>query len=435
MNNTLPVNPVKTLHISPLLKGVMNIIHWIASLFRLWKRPWKKAAANYEEMTLLDKMYWTYKSKEIIKEPEKGLAIGSFYKGFGYTREGSVKKEKSITLSAAGDLIKNPLLETSRDILYTHIEDILFQKDISMANLESLWSPGPGGTYEFTGQGTPSLHASPAQFSALVRHGGHHFSVLNITNNHSLDEGMEVFRLTGKKLREAGIIPVGINESPGEYGTGVIIEKKGFKIGIASATFGVNGKRPPPGEEYALNVVPCHPGKNLPAPGAFTLVCDQINECRRRGSGFIIVQLHWGYEYELFPRSSQVTAAREIIEAGADVIISHHPHVIQPWELYTPRRAPHKKALITYSLGNLTSTYSAPALTLSAVLNFSISRGTIHGREDLFIDDIEFIPVVQREKRGDGKPVVEIVPLTDMPFYDREIDDIIDRVYGVPWKP
>jgi poly-gamma-glutamate synthesis protein (capsule biosynthesis protein) len=59
----------------------------------------------------------------------------------------------------------------------------------------------------------------------------------------------------------------------------------------------------------------------------------------------VIVYPHWGPEYELFPSSNQVLLARQFIDAGADIVLGAHPHVVQPIEVY-------KGKLIVYSLGN-----------------------------------------------------------------------------------
>jgi poly-gamma-glutamate synthesis protein (capsule biosynthesis protein) len=60
---------------------------------------------------------------------------------------------------------------------------------------------------------------------------------------------------------------------------------------------------------------------------------------------FIVVQLHWGMEFEMYPRPEQLEVAHHIAELGADAIIGHHPHVLQPVEVY------HGKPIL-YSLGN-----------------------------------------------------------------------------------
>ena len=61
---------------------------------------------------------------------------------------------------------------------------------------------------------------------------------------------------------------------------------------------------------------------------------------------FVVVGFHWGYEYQHYPVSQQTTEAHAAIDAGADLVIGHHPHVLQGFETYHRR-------LIAYSLGDL----------------------------------------------------------------------------------
>jgi poly-gamma-glutamate synthesis protein (capsule biosynthesis protein) len=74
------------------------------------------------------------------------------------------------------------------------------------------------------------------------------------------------------------------------------------------------------------------------------------------GADAVIVSLHWGDEYAPQPRAEDVALARALADAGALVVIGHHPHVLQPIELY--RRADGSTAVIAYSLGNFVSNQS-----------------------------------------------------------------------------
>jgi poly-gamma-glutamate capsule biosynthesis protein CapA/YwtB (metallophosphatase superfamily) len=66
---------------------------------------------------------------------------------------------------------------------------------------------------------------------------------------------------------------------------------------------------------------------------------------RSTGADFLVVFIHWGWEYEPEPRDLQVSAARALVAAGADVIVGHHPHVVQRFERIDD-------AVVAYSVGN-----------------------------------------------------------------------------------
>ncbi|MGD0802224.1 MAG: CapA family protein, partial [Terracidiphilus sp.] len=71
---------------------------------------------------------------------------------------------------------------------------------------------------------------------------------------------------------------------------------------------------------------------------------------------FLVVSIHWGIEYSPAPRPEDVETAHKMLEAGASVIVGHHPHVLQPVETY--RTTDGRDAVIFYSLGNFLSNQS-----------------------------------------------------------------------------
>jgi poly-gamma-glutamate capsule biosynthesis protein CapA/YwtB (metallophosphatase superfamily) len=76
-------------------------------------------------------------------------------------------------------------------------------------------------------------------------------------------------------------------------------------------------------------------------------------EARASGAELVIASVHWGAEYWRVPHPAQVDSARRIVAAGVDLLIGHHPHVLQPIE--RRRTADGRDTLIAYSLGNLLS--------------------------------------------------------------------------------
>ena len=71
--NVLPKTPFENLKISPFIKGIIITIHFFIRILGLWKYPMKRAAANFEEMSFIDKIYWAYKSKYIVKIPLQAI--------------------------------------------------------------------------------------------------------------------------------------------------------------------------------------------------------------------------------------------------------------------------------------------------------------------------------------------------------------------------
>lgn len=122
----------------------------------------------------------------------------------------------------------------------------------------------------------------------------------------------------------------------------------------------------------------------------------QIEDCKKEDCDFIVASIHWGYEFEFFPRYRQIEAGHTLVEGGVDLILGHHPHVIQPIEYYRTKRDPNRIAVIAYSLGNLTfGWYSAPHLVLSMILNVKLSKGLVNGASRTYVERTRPTPVFQ----------------------------------------
>lgn len=412
MKSRLPATPLEALSLSGALRFIVGTVHKCADIFGFWKHPAKKTAGDFEEMTLTDKIYWGYKSKKPVIYPEKGSQTEAFFKENSKppTLPGGFEKKHTVTFGAVGDLIKVPGLENAVDKLYEKVADLIFDKDVSYANLESQLTGQDMGAYIFSDKEAPPLCCTRDQYDALKGHKGKQFTLVHTACNHTFDMGLEGLETTLTQLQKDSIIDLGTNREADEQQKGRIIEKNGIKIGFVSATYGLNGKEVPEGKEYMVNVVKFHsgdPGKEID----LSLLNRQISFCKEQGCDIIMASLHWGYEYEFFPRQKQIETAHAIVEAGVDVIVSHHSHVIQPMEYYRPQRDPDQTAVIAYSLGNLTSSFSAPHLVLSGILNLTIVKGPVNGKEKTFVENAQIIPVVQRELTDGGLPVIQLEKL------------------------
>lgn len=160
------------------------------------------------------------------------------------------------------------------------------------------------------------------------------FSILSLANNHTPNFGEQGLKDTFRYLDMAGIkhIGAGINEE--EANQPVYIEKKGIKFAFLAYN--------------DSDVVPAsYEADNNHAGTAFMRI-DKMTEAvkmAKQKADFVIVSMHSGIEYTGKPDNSQVNFAHAAVDAGADLIIGHHPHVVQMAEQY-------KGKYIFYSLGN-----------------------------------------------------------------------------------
>ena len=149
-----------------------------------------------------------------------------------------------------------------------------------------------------------------------------------------MDYGGENLLKTIKLLDDAGIKHVGAGENIEEALKPLKIILNGQKIVIHN--FGWNAEE----TIYAT--------KNLPgsAPRENSVVYDQIKRSLIEDKGaFIITVFHWGFEYNLLPQPYDIKLAHGLVDLGCKLIIGHHPHNIQPYEIYN-------NVPIFYSLGN-----------------------------------------------------------------------------------
>jgi gamma-polyglutamate biosynthesis protein CapA len=151
-------------------------------------------------------------------------------------------------------------------------------------------------------------------------------SVVSIANNHVCDHGQEGFVQTSGLLKDNGFLMIGSNlENISEIGRMQCMNKK-----LAFAAF---------------NDVKDHPECRLVAPLERGILFNTLERIKKQSPDFIIFSLHWGDEYITWPSLSQTDLAHELIDNGVNIIIGHHPHVVQPVERY-------HGGIILYSLGN-----------------------------------------------------------------------------------
>lgn len=155
---------------------------------------------------------------------------------------------------------------------------------------------------------------------------------VNLANNHVLDWGEEGLTNLRSRLEAAGIAAFGA-------GADLQAATRLQSIRVGEQSVGLLG--------YGWEREWCVPARPRSAGVAPLRAHDMLRAVRAAKSQVdrVVVNLHWGYEYELHPLPVHRRLARELVEAGADLVIGHHPHVVQPFEV-------HRGKPIYYSLGN-----------------------------------------------------------------------------------
>ena len=209
-------------------------------------------------------------------------------------------------------------------------------------------------------------------FGATLEHAKHlveaGFVAMSLANNHWSDLGRKGAESTPVLLEELGIVPLGAAAMEGEQFRVETVEVHGWKLGFVAITTRSNS--------------PMREGRPV-TPYLFarhikTKISPLIAEAKDKHD-LMIVQVHWGEEYEDGPSYVQVAAAHSMIDAGADLVIGHHPHVLQGTELYGD-------GLIAYSLGNFLFENTNDPARLTGVL-----RIRFQGSRDC-MEEVRFHP-------------------------------------------
>jgi len=201
---------------------------------------------------------------------------------------------------------------------------VLQAADIAFVNLE----------WPFSDRGSVVQHgmifkAEPEMIAALELAG---VDVVSTANNHARDQGSRGVEFTLDWLARHQIAAAGTGNSAEAAHAGAVIERNGIRFGFLAYTYDQsNGNHTDTDDRVAVMDV--------------TRMREDVGKLAARADA-IIVSMHAGVEYSPKSNTQQVAFARAAIDAGASVVVGHHPHVTQPWERYG-------QGVIFYSLGNL----------------------------------------------------------------------------------
>jgi len=400
-----------------LYRGVCQL----ADIFGVWRYPADRDPERYDR-EILGRIYWHYKSTRPITRAEKGSQLEKY---FAETRARAAtsllpkdfQTRSTVKLSAVGDLMCAKGLQNSKGKFYAKVADLIFDADISFANLESTAIPVDAAVRG------PKINATREEFEAFACHATRQYTVFSTANNHILDGGIKGLDAIHRQLEGAGILCVGTNLAQEDQRRTLLTSANEIKIGFVAATYGVNNRRLIEDKGYLVNVVPFH---RFQGKADLSLLASQIEFCRSKNCDFIVMSLHWGLEFEFFPRTHQVDIAHELVELGVDAIISHHTHTIQPYEIYQPQRDRERKAPIFYGLGNLSSSSSVAYRSVSLITNIALAKGLCGGVEKTLVKSIQCIPVQQTSYGRGPDSYLQLERLNEL---ISSVDDSLSRDY------
>lgn len=206
---------------------------------------------------------------------------------------------------------------------FASFADVFGQADLAVGNLECVIAT--------VGKAVPkawNFRCHPRNVPLLARH----LDAVSVANNHSGDYGKDAFAEQLSLLKKGGVPYFGGGLDSREARSPLILERNGIKVAYLAFN------------EVEYRSYEAGPNKPGLAWGVDENLVADVAAAKAKAD-LVIVYPHWGIEYQKYPSERQKSLARKLVDAGADLVVGAHPHVIETQEYY-------KGKLIVYSLGN-----------------------------------------------------------------------------------
>lgn len=293
------------------------------------------------------------------------------------------EEEKRISFVCAGDNVIHPGIYldaaeraqqsgSSKEYdflpMYEEVADLIRGADVSFINQETLMC---GAAFGYSGY--PQFN-SPQQLGNDLCELG--FDVVAIANNHMCDKGADGLAGTisfWKSLSDRTLM-IGGYENEADYNTVRLIERDGVKIAFLAYTYGTNGLT-----LYNTDIV-------VPYLNEEDIL--RQTTMAKEQADMVIVSMHWGDDSVQAVTEKQRYYAQLLADCGVDVIIGHHPHLIQPIEWFEGRTG--NRTLCIFSLGNLLSEMAEAHNMVGGFLTFD----AVYAGKKTRIENVVFLPTV-----------------------------------------
>lgn len=269
---------------------------------------------------------------------------------------------------------------------YKDIKKKVKSYDISFVNQETTL----GGDDAYGYNGYPSYNTPDSMADAVADTG---WRVVNTNSNHTYDTWVSSIKHaqeTWSKKSEQ-LITIGSYKNKADRNKIRVVECNGLRFAFLSYSYGQNG--------YTQDQLP---NKYYAVPYEKERMQKDVAAARKVADA-VIVYMHWGEEYQNDPSETQKTEAQELADAGVDLVIGSHVHVIQPMEWVSGEGG---KTLVVYGLGDFLSGYSKPDCILSGMFSCTFKRvkggSTGKGKKlrHVKIADVVWTPLIEHWSGG-----------------------------------
>ena len=226
-----------------------------------------------------------------------------------------VEEESTVAIRSIGDILVHSDVYTAARTdtgfdfsgMFDPVRAFVQDADITTANMEV-----PVAGEEFGLSGYPQFNAPPEIIDALKDSG---VDIVNNATNHSMDRGGGGVVASTGNMRERGMLYTGSYASEQDKSVPRIIEANGITVGFLGFTCGTNGL--PVEQEHFASLID-------------DTLADQVAALDSQVD-VAVVMLHMGDEYAPLPNEFQEETAKVALDAGADLVLGGHPHVVEPF--------------------------------------------------------------------------------------------------------
>lgn len=283
--------------------------------------------------------------------------------------------ESSATITAVGDILIHSLVYNSAKTsngydfkpMFSEVKPMLETADITVANQETMI----GG--EKIGLSTYPSFNSPFEVGDALKDSG--VDIVTIANNHTIDRGEIAIQNAISHYNKIGLQYTGAYKSPEDQTVIRTIKKNGITFSFLAYTYGTNGIPVPKDKPYLVNLIDLKRIQN------------DIKLAKEK-SDVVVVSLHFGNEYQRMPSDEQKHIAQTVINQGADIILGHHPHVLQPMEWIEAKDG--RKGFVVYSLGNFLSSQKSIYREIGGILTLTVNKEIENGNTKIEVENPTF---------------------------------------------
>lgn len=316
------------------------------------------------------------------------------------TKESPVIKEE-ITLSAVGDILIHDRVymdaqtEDGYDFspMLAKIKPYLEKATITVANQETMI-----GGEEIGLSGYPAFN-SPYEVGDALRDAG--VDVVSLANNHTLDRGEKAIQNALAYWDSIGMMYTGSYKNEEDRRNIRIYEtEENISLAFLAYTYGTNGIPVPDGKDYLVNFIDKDTMKQDIAKA-------------KEEADIVVLNLHFGNEYERFPNEEQEELVQFAANEGVHIVLGHHSHVLQPVEWVEGEDG--NRTLVAYSLGNFLSGQDELYRQIGGILTVKITKTTKGDQEEITIRNPAFLPTYVHfdRKTNTGYKVLPMAEVTD----------------------